>query len=124
MIFYREKFKKIRESRGYTHSDISKKIGVSKQSVEHWEAGRAKPSTKRIPLLAKYLDCSISEISNLPPLSTIDSYSEMDEKLSFVVDSWKNLSENERSEIVGMVRAYSSKKEDTCTDGHCSEKTG
>lgn len=67
MLFYNDLFKKFRESKCFTLEEIGKRIGVSKQTVQKWEAGIANPRPSNVYALAKILDISAVDISDLRP---------------------------------------------------------
>ena len=77
MLFYKEAFRILRESRGLTFEEIGKQLGVSKQSVSNWENLNKtdRPRPKRIYELAKILGCSAIDISDLKPEYEIDQLS-------------------------------------------------
>ena len=67
MLFYNDLFKKFRESKCFTLEEIGKQIGVSKQTVQKWEAGIANPRPSNVYALAKILGISAVDISDLRP---------------------------------------------------------
>lgn len=67
MVFYPEKFKRIREMRGLTQDDIANAIDYKRQAVQRWEKGKTAPRPKQVPRLAQILKCSIRDISDLMP---------------------------------------------------------
>lgn len=67
MLFYNDLFKKFRESKCFTLEEIGKRIGVSKQTVQKWEAGIANPRPSNVYALAKILEISAVDISDLRP---------------------------------------------------------
>lgn len=67
MLFYNELFKKIRESKGMTLEEIGQKVGVTKQTVQKWEAGIAKPRPGKVYAMAKVFGVSAVDISDLRP---------------------------------------------------------
>ena len=67
MLFYNDLFKKFRESKCFTLEEIGKRIGVSKQTVQKWEAGIANPRPSNVYALAKVLEISAVDISDLRP---------------------------------------------------------
>ncbi len=54
MIFYRDRFKKLRELRGMTMTDFAKQASVTKQCIEQWEKGNLNPELPNSPDLQKY----------------------------------------------------------------------
>ena len=104
MVFYRERFKKLRELKGMTMADIAALCDVSKQCIEQWENGKSQPRTPKIPVLARILSCEISDICDLADPLSGDSFIAMDERLSFIVENWNNLTEIQQAEIFGFVK--------------------
>ena len=43
----------LRRERGWTQSGLAQRMGVSRMSVYHWEAGRNEPSARQLRLLAE-----------------------------------------------------------------------
>lgn len=66
-MFYSNNFASFRKSSGLTLEEIGKKIGVSKVAVKYWEDGNTHPKAKNIIALAKIFNCSVIDISDLPP---------------------------------------------------------
>ncbi|WP_271273803.1 S24 family peptidase [Aliamphritea hakodatensis] len=49
---------KRREEQGLNMSELARRLGVTPQSVQQWEAGRNSPRGKRLEALAQILNCS------------------------------------------------------------------
>lgn len=63
MIFYKEKFKFLREMRGLSYERVAKAVGVTKQTVHRWETQQNyQPRAKFIPLIAACLQVQPDEI--------------------------------------------------------------
>ena len=73
MKFYKEKFKSIRKSQGWSSEALSNVANISRQSISKWENGKSIPSFKKIQQLAKVLGVNASEISDITshPISEI-----------------------------------------------------
>lgn len=71
MIFYKDAFKRARESCGLTQADVAKAVGVSKTTVSFWEREDKpdKPRPKRIPAIAEVLHCDVTYISDIGRLT-------------------------------------------------------
>lgn len=67
MLFYHESFKKIRENKCLTLEEIGERLGVSKQTVQKWEDGAVRPRPGKIYALARLLDVSVADLSDLRP---------------------------------------------------------
>ena len=64
MIFDKNKFRELREARGLTLNDIARECGCSKQTVQKWEKHPTlKPRPAKIPVLAKLLNCTESDLA-------------------------------------------------------------
>jgi len=65
MIFYKDKFREIRERLGLTLEDVASACGVSKQTVQKWEKHEyLKPKPSRIQKIAVLFRCSPEEFSD------------------------------------------------------------
>lgn len=63
MIFYKEKFKFLREMRGLSYERVAKAVGVTKQTVHRWETQQNyQPRAKFISLIAACLQVQPDEI--------------------------------------------------------------
>ena len=54
--------KKLRTEQGLTLEAVGMAMGVTRQCVQMWEAGRRWPSSADLPKLAKVLGCSIDDL--------------------------------------------------------------
>ena len=59
-----ERLKEIRESKGLTMAELSRKIGsISQGSLSHYEAGTRKPGLEILMELAYFFNCSIDYLA-------------------------------------------------------------
>ena len=63
MSFDRQNFTKLRKERRWKTTQIAKECGVSRQSVNQWESGRANPSEENVRKLSHILEVPLSKIS-------------------------------------------------------------
>ena len=54
--------KKLRTEQGLTLEAVGVAMGVTRQCVQMWEAGRRWPSSADLPKLARVLGCSIDDL--------------------------------------------------------------
>lgn len=54
--------KKLRTEQGLTLEAVGIAMGVTRQCVQMWEAGRRWPSSADLPKLARVLGCSIDDL--------------------------------------------------------------
>lgn len=84
MIFYKDKFKQIRESRGLTLNQIAIACGVKEATVQRWEKHPTlKPRPAKIPKLAAILRCQESDLARYggPLEKSLDALNERDEQI-------------------------------------------
>src|SRR3546814_14157662 len=62
-----ERIAKARKERGLTQQQLADKLGVSQQTLAHYEVGRVGVGTTMLPRLAQILDLSFDEILIGPP---------------------------------------------------------
>lgn len=75
MELHVEKLKTIRKRKKITAEELAMKMGMSRMTLGAWENARRIPSEAKIRMLAKILDISVSEISDLPPDKAISEIS-------------------------------------------------
>lgn len=54
-----EKYRKVK---GLTQEDVAKACDVDRSTVTKWEAGMFFPRADKLPILAKFLGCTIDEL--------------------------------------------------------------
>ena len=65
MKLYFEKIRPLREATGLQTKVFCKKLGISVSTLWHWEKGSKTPPEKKVRNLAKVLNVSVEQISNL-----------------------------------------------------------
>lgn len=53
-----------RKKLGLSQADVAKALDVDQSAVHLWEAGKARPATKRLIPLAALLKCTVDELLN------------------------------------------------------------
>ncbi|MFA7231327.1 MAG: PAS domain S-box protein [Victivallaceae bacterium] len=71
MELHVEKLKSVRKRKKITAEELAKKMGMSRITLGAWENAKRVPSEAKIRMLAKVLNISVNEISDLPPDKTI-----------------------------------------------------
>ena len=59
-----ENLKKIREEQSFEIQEIANYLGVRRETIWHWEKGKAKPRAKQVRALAKLFKVSVKELTN------------------------------------------------------------
>ena len=88
MIFYKDKFKKIRESRGLTLKEIATACDVTESTVQKWEKHPTlKPRPAKIPKLAALLRCAESDLARYggPTERALDCLNERHEQIQNIL---------------------------------------
>ena len=60
-----EKIKHLREQQGLTQAELSKRLGITRSSVNAWEMGISVPSTQSLVQLAQIFDISTDYLLGL-----------------------------------------------------------
>ena len=78
-----DKIKALREQNGFTQSDLAKKLGITRSSVNAWEMGISVPSTQYIVELANIFKVSTDFLLGVKSTATVnvDGLSEKDVQL-------------------------------------------
>lgn len=53
---------KLRKKAGLSQQYIADHLGISQGAVSQWEQGLSMPSTDKLPILAKLLNCTTDEL--------------------------------------------------------------
>lgn len=67
-----EKIKFLREQKGYTQTELAKKLGITRSGVNAWEMGISVPSTQYIVELSGIFSVSTDYLLGVEKTSTID----------------------------------------------------
>ena len=74
-----------------TLEDVGKAIGVTKPTVQKWEAGKVTPRPERVQQLAELFNCSVQDLSDLKPEGwLIDHYEKMDADNISAIESFRS----------------------------------
>lgn len=78
-----DKIKALREQNGFTQSDLAKKLGITRSSVNAWEMGISVPSTQYVVELANIFKVSTDFLLGVKSTATVnvDGLSEKDVQL-------------------------------------------
>ena len=57
-----EKVLYLRKEKGWSQTELAERLGVTNKAVSRWETGRGYPDVELLPLLAKELGVTISEL--------------------------------------------------------------
>jgi len=52
----------LRKEKGWSQKELAERLGVTNKAVSRWETGRGYPDVELLPLIAKELDITISEL--------------------------------------------------------------
>lgn len=67
-----EKIKFLREQKTYTQTELAKKLGITRSSVNAWEMGISVPSTQYIVELSNIFSVSTDYLLDVEKTSSID----------------------------------------------------
>ena len=101
MIFFHKLFREYRESKCLTLLQVGKKIGVSKQTVQKYEAGKTKPKPATVYKIAEVLGISVVDISDLKPEKDLqkEEIIPSDDFFKIVLKNWPHLTNDQRGKL-------------------------
>ena len=86
-----ERIKQLREQCGWTQAELSRKLSITRSSVNAWEMGISVPSTILIIELAKLFHVSTDYLLGVSETSTLDISSLNDKEVLELVQYFKSL---------------------------------
>lgn len=66
-----DRIKALREQKGFTQTDLSKQLGITRSSVNAWEMGISVPSTQYVVELASIFNVSTDYLLGVDTTSTV-----------------------------------------------------
>ena len=93
------RIKTMRQSRRMTQADLAKAIDQSPSSITMYETGRRRPDFETLEALADVFNVS------LPSIVGDENEYEMDPNIRIVSGMMENMSEDQKKQIVAIVRA-------------------
>ena len=63
---YGERIRRFRLERGLTQTQLAERVGVKKNAVSNWEAGRSRPDIDSVPALCAALACGEITADEIP----------------------------------------------------------
>ena len=94
-----ERIKYLRESQNITQSDLAKRLGITRSSVNAWEMGVSVPSTQYIVELSEVFQVSTDYLLGVKTSATISVDGLNDEDISLlysIIQHLKNSNNNNR----------------------------
>ena len=67
-----ERIKALRQARGWTQSELARRMGVTRNGINSWEQGLSMPSLSSLVELSKTFSVTTDYILGLEQLKTID----------------------------------------------------
>lgn len=86
-----ERIRTLREQHGYSQTELAKRLGITRSSVNAWEMGISVPSTQYIVELATIFKVSTDYLLGVNSTSTIDVAGLSDEDIQIVYELIKHL---------------------------------
>ena len=76
--------KQLRESRGLTQTELARRLGITRSSVNSWEMGISSPSTKYIIELARIFHVSTDYLLGIDSSSALNTAGLPEEDIHFL----------------------------------------
>lgn len=99
------KIKELRIARNMTQTELSDKLGISRQALANYEAGRREPDNETLIKIADILGTSIDNLLDRVPLTETDDFTYA------LYNEMRELSEEDKQQLINMARFLKSQKE-------------
>ena len=84
-----DKIRELREQAGYSQTQLAKKLGVTRSSVNAWEMGLSSPTTQYIVAMAKLFHVSADYILGLQSEKSISLDGYTQREITMIMDLLK-----------------------------------
>jgi transcriptional regulator with XRE-family HTH domain len=98
-----EKLRQARERAGLNQPTLGARLGVTKATVSHWEAGRHSISIEDLIRVSRILDVPLSDLLPEDVATRLDK-ARFDPRLADIVERWSQLSDVMKDGLAMMVR--------------------
>ena len=85
-----EKIKALREARGWSQAELSRRLGITRNGVNSWEQGLSMPSPACLVDLAKVFGVSTDYLLGLERLTTVDVTGLADRDVAVLYMCWQS----------------------------------
>ncbi len=92
-------FSQLMDGKKVRMKDVARATGVAYTSLTDWKSGRSQPKIDKIQKLADYFGVTADYI-----LTGNRSHAQISPDLRFIADAWQVLDENDRNEILALIR--------------------
>ena len=84
LVLTADRIKKLRESKGWSQVKLSKKLGITRSSVNAWEMGVSSPSTQKIVEFALLFQTSTDYLLGLDDEKTLSLRTLTDKEIELI----------------------------------------
>ncbi|MBM6786026.1 helix-turn-helix transcriptional regulator [Collinsella tanakaei] len=86
---FNERLIDLRRKRGLSQEQLGYELGVSRQTVSHWELGQSYPDFQRLVLLSDYYEMSLDELVKGVDVGDVRSLNESEKQISSIYSDLK-----------------------------------
>jgi len=104
-----ERIKTLRKAKGWTQTELGKRIGVIQKVIADYETGNTKPPIERLPVLADVLGVSVDELLRGDAIQTSVSGPETqvthgNSRVAKIQDEFEKLKPADQRAVLKMVK--------------------
>ena len=96
LFLFADKVKSLREQLNITQSELAKRLGLTRSSVNGWEMGLSVPSTPLLIKLSRIFDVSTDYLLGIEKGATLKIDNLSDKEVAILVDLIKCFNENKK----------------------------
>ena len=94
-----KRFKMLRESKGYTQTQIGRSVGVSTVTIRSWEKNESRPSMDALIVLSQLFGVSIDYLAGLENLFNIDEFISLNHEERGLLKKYRRLDDYGRKAV-------------------------
>lgn len=105
---FADRFKELRNSRGYNQKDIAKELNVSPSLVAGWESSNRDPDTEMLIKICSLLECSADYI--LGRTDIIKPLVSISREETELIERYRGLNDKQKGNIQGRMELFLDEK--------------
>lgn len=101
---FKERFKKLREEKGLTQSQLANELNIGRASISNYELGTRTPDIDVLIEISKYFNVTTDYLTGISPFKTIDERIDFEKNSNIFNDILTNINEINKKDAFNFIK--------------------